>query len=112
MAPIGRPAISQLAIHFPEVMNDQGRPMIWFGSWLVGQDGREGEWFHSARGGAVVRVARPPEATGLRIRRWPSDGLDAEYADVLDLASAASLDADSLDFDTRQRYSLLPEDFG
>jgi len=85
--------------------------MLWFGSWLVGDRGQEGGWFHSARGPAEGRYPVPPEATGLRIRRWPSDGLDAEYADVL-RTDTAEIDAAALDFDTRQPYSVLPEDFG
>ncbi len=84
--------------------------MLWFGAWLVGDDGSEGAWFHSGRGAAEGRYAVPADATGIRIRRWPSDGFDAEYADVLDL-STPSLLAEQLDFDRRQAYSLLPADF-
>lgn len=82
--------------------------MIWFGSWLVGNEGNEGGWFHSARGGAEVVVDIPAEATGIRVRRWPSDGLDAEYADVLDLEGLGSLDAGGLDFDVRQEFGFFP----
>ena len=82
--------------------------MIWFASWLVGAEGVEGGWFHSARGAAGIRVSVPADATGVRIRRWPSDGLDAEYADVFDLAGLASIDAAGLGFDKEQRYSRLP----
>lgn len=85
--------------------------MIWFASWLVGQAGEEGDWFHSARGAAEVSVTVPTTATGLRIRRWPSDGLEAEYVDILDLAARPAIDAASLDFDTRQTFSRLPENF-
>ena len=82
--------------------------MIWFASWLVGTEGVEGSWFHSDRGAATVRVAVPADVSGLRIRRWPSDGLDAEYADIFELAGIGTVDAASLDFDTEQLYSLLP----
>lgn len=82
--------------------------MIWFASWLVGAEGVEGGWFHSDRGAADIRVTVPPEATGVRIRRWPSDGLDAEYADVLDLRGVADVNAAALDFDKEQQHSRLP----
>ncbi|MCA9829414.1 MAG: hypothetical protein R3B97_12615 [Dehalococcoidia bacterium] len=103
--------MTEVSISFPYVLNEQGRPMIWFGSWLVGEDGVEGEWFHSDRGSAEIRVAAPPSATGVRIRRWPNDGFDAEYADVFDLAGAGLIDAGVLDYDRRQRFSLLSEQF-
>lgn len=104
--------MADIDISFPYVLNEQGRPMIWFGSWLVGDDGSEGPWFHSARGAAEVRVTPPPDATGIRIRRWPNDGFDAEYADILDLDSVRQIDAASLEYDRRQKFSLLAEDFG
>ena len=103
--------MTEINISFPYVLNEQGRPMIWFGSWLVGDDGVEGAWFHSDRGGAEVRVSAPADATGLRIRRWPNDGFDAEYADILDLAGMADVDAGALEYDRRQRFSLLHEEF-
>jgi hypothetical protein len=104
--------MTDINISFPYVLNEQGRPMIWFGSWLVGDDGIEGTWFHSDRGGAEVRVSVPAGVTGVRIRKWPNDGFDAEYADILDLATARDIDAAELDYDTRQKFSLLGEDFG
>jgi hypothetical protein len=104
--------MTDISISFPYVLNEQGRPMIWFGSWLVGDDGTEGPWFHSDRGSADVRVSPPAGATGLRIRRWPNDGFDAEYADILDLSTTVDIDANELDYDSRQRFSLLAEDFG
>ncbi|MGH2628364.1 MAG: hypothetical protein ACRDHY_17130 [Anaerolineales bacterium] len=101
---------ASIRIDWPAVENEQGRPMLWFGSWLVGVAGDEAEWFHSARGGAQGNYPVPPHATGVRIRRWPSHGLDAEYADLLDLASLNHIVATDLDFDTRQEFSLLPAD--
>ena len=59
-----------------------------------------------------MRVSPPAGATGLRIRRWPNDGFDAEYADILDLASTPEVDAAALDYDRRQKFSLLAEEFG
>jgi hypothetical protein len=103
--------MTDITISFPYTLNEQGRPMIWFGSWLVGDNGMEGPWFHSDRGAAEVRVSVPTDATGLRIRRWPNDGFDAEYADILDLG-VREVDAASLEYDRRQKFSLLNEEFG
>ncbi len=104
--------MTDITVHWPDERNEQGRPMLWFGSWLVGGQGGEAGWFHSGRGAATTQAVVPPEATGVRIRRWPNDGLDAEYADILELAELRELRAAELDFDRRQRYSRLPEDFG
>ena len=102
----------QIEIHWPEVLNEQGRPMLWFGSWLVGRDGSEGGWFHSGRGGAAASYPVPASVTGLRIRRWPNDGLEPEYADLVGLDNLQRISASDLDFDSRQPFSLLPESFG
>ena len=51
----------------------------------------------------------PDGATGLRIRRWPNEGLDAEYADIVPLAEVREVSADALDFDAPQQFSRLPE---
>ncbi|MFN0094707.1 MAG: hypothetical protein ACKVVT_08005, partial [Dehalococcoidia bacterium] len=101
--------MTQITVSFPHVLNEQERPMIWFAAWLVGDAGVEGDWFHSARGAAEVTVAVPAEATGLRVRKWPNDGFDAEYADLLDLRGQTRVEADALDFDIRQRFSRLPD---
>ncbi|MFN0094955.1 MAG: hypothetical protein ACKVVT_09270 [Dehalococcoidia bacterium] len=101
-----------LTVSFPFVLNEQERPMIWFAAWLVGDAGVEGDWFHSARGAAEVTVAIPADATGLRIRKWPNDGFEAEYADILDLARLRTLDAGEVDFDVRQEFSRLPARIG
>jgi hypothetical protein len=47
----------------------------------------------------------PDGATGLRVRRWPNEGLDAEYADIVRLDGLAELAPDSLDFDAPQPFS-------
>lgn len=99
-------------IRWPEVENENGRPMLWFGSWLVDDRGAEGGWFHSGRGGARGSYDVPLSATGMRIRRWPNDGLEAEYADLTALEGLTDLVASDLDFDIRQKFSLLPEHFG
>ncbi|MGI8926327.1 MAG: hypothetical protein ACR2HN_06735 [Tepidiformaceae bacterium] len=102
---------SAITIDWPRQANEHGRPMLWFGSWLVGANGDEAGWFYSGRGGERAAYPVPGEATGIRIRRWPNEGFDAEYADVLALAEAADLSPAALDFDTRQRYSLLDAAF-
>ena len=84
--------------------------MLWFGSWLAGTDGSEGAWFYSGRGGDVLSYDIPSSATGLRIRRWPNEGLDAEFADIMSLPQNGDvLVVEDLDFDTRQPFSSLPE---
>lgn len=81
--------------------------MLWFGSWLSGNDGGEGSWFYSGHGGDRDTYSVPVEATGLRIRRWPNEGLDAEYADLLSLEGLDELAAATLDFDSPQPFSRL-----
>jgi hypothetical protein len=81
--------------------------MLWFGSWLSGQDGSEGAWFYSGHGGGAESYPVPPQAIGLRIRRWPNEGLDAEYADILALDSVRDIAPSSLDFDAPQPFSYL-----
>ena len=97
-----------VTVHWPRVPNEHGGTTLWFGSWLVGDSGGEGAKFYSGRGGDVDTYVAPHRATGLRIRRWPNEGLDAEYADVLELPPGQSLSADDLDFDTRQKYANIP----
>ena len=82
--------------------------MLWFGSWLVGSIGEEGSWFYSGRGDSSDRYPVPDFATGLRIRRWPNEGLDAEYVDLVPAPVGAELEPAQLDFDARQGFSLLP----
>lgn len=83
--------------------------MLWFGSWLNSAHGDEGAWFYSGRGAAVESYPVPPGATGLRIRRWPNEGLDAEYADISPLGTLDRLDIQQLDFDAPQPFSRLPQ---
>jgi hypothetical protein len=97
----------ELRIAWPAAANEHGESMLWFGSWLVGDAGVEADWFYSGRGGELGRYAVPPSASGLRIRRWPNEGFDAEYVDVLDLAGLRDLDLAALDFDRPQPFSAL-----
>lgn len=101
-----------LAILWPAAMNEHGERMLWAGSWLVGSAGAEGDGIYSGRGGERRRYHVPPAATGVRIRRWPNEGLEPEYVDVLDLAGVAELRPERLDFDARQPFSRLTADIG
>ena len=101
--------MASITVSLPEALNEHGRPMLWFASWLSGNDGAEGAWFYSGRGGEAPTFTVPAEATGLRIRRWPNEGLDAEYVDILALAEVTEVAAADLDFDAPQRFSRLPE---
>lgn len=83
--------------------------MLWFGSWLRGDEGVEGGWFYSGRGGEYAEYPIPANATGVRIRRWPNEGLDAEYADVLAVDCLAELSPAALDFDAPQHFSRLDD---
>ncbi len=97
-----------ITVSWPAEINEQGRPMLWFGSWLRADEGAEGDWFYSGRGGESSAYPVPEWATGLRIRRWPNEGFDAEYCDLLDLHALAEVAAGSLDFESPQRFSRLP----
>lgn len=102
--------MSALAITWPAEHNEHGDSMLWFGSWLVGTEGAEGPWFYSGRGGDRGQYPVPAEATGVRIRRWPNEGFDAEYVDVFDLAGQQEIGPATLDFDQPQRFSMLAKD--
>ena len=97
----------QLTCHWPDLANEHGEPMLWLGSWLVEARGEEGEWFHSGRGPAVTQHSVPKLASGVRIRRWPSEGLAPEYVDLIPVPSGVILVAD-LSFESPQSFSLLP----
>jgi hypothetical protein len=100
-----------ISIHWPDELNEHGRRMLWFGSWLIGEGDNEGGWFYSGRGGERARYEAPAAATGLRIRRWPNEGFEPEYADVLSLDGVAELAADALAFDRRQLHSHLGAEY-
>jgi len=99
--------MTSITVHWPAETNEHGRPMLWFGSWLSGNDGSEGAWFYSGHGGRRDSYPVPRGAIGLRIRRWPNEGLDAEYADILALESVTELSPETLDFDAPQPFSHL-----
>ena len=92
-----------LTIEFPALPNEQGSAMLWLASWLH-EDGSEGAWVYSGRGGESITLEAPAGA-GVRIRRWVSDGLPPEYADAP--LAADRLSAGALDFDTAGPHSRL-----
>lgn len=100
----------ELVIHYPAELNEHGYGLLWFASWIVDGQGTEGDWFYSGRGGESRSEAIPRDAIGVRIRRWPSEGLDAEYSDILFADGAREVQAAELDFDRKQRFSRLPAD--
>lgn len=97
----------ELVVTLPEEINEHGGSMLWYGSWLVSEDGIEGDGFYSGRGGVSHRYAVPSSAVGLRVRRWPNEGLEAEYVDVMGLTRVRELCAGDLDFDVTQPFSRL-----
>jgi hypothetical protein len=92
-----------VTIEFPALPNEHGGDSLWLASWLH-DDGSEGGWFYSGRGGEAV-TAEPPPGAGIRVRRWVSDGLPPEYADVT--VSMCHLSAGALDFDTAGPFERL-----
>lgn len=98
---------SSLTIVWPRLPNEDGDPTLWHGAWLVGHDGVEADGFYEGRGGKRIDYPVPTAATGIRIRRWPNEGLAPEYVDVIPVPAGKELPADSLDFDTRQPFSTL-----
>jgi hypothetical protein len=99
--------MASITVNWPAEQNEHGRPLLWFGSWLQGNDGAEGAWFYSGHGGKSGSYPVPAGATGLRVRRWPNEGLDAEYVDILKLDEVGELSPQTLDFDVAQPYSHL-----
>ena len=99
-----------MTVHWPREVNEHGQPMLWFGSWLVGDGGAEAGWFYSGRGDERGVYNIPQAVSGVRIRRWPNEGFEPEYADVL-AVDVREIQPASLNFDIRQRYSMLDEDF-
>ena len=92
-------------------LDEQGESMLWFVSWVVGDDGEEGEWFYSGVDSASGAYQAPANAIGLRIRRWPSPGTDPEYVDLpLNSEAAQTVTDRGLQFDRRQPHSRLTFD--
>lgn len=100
--------MASITVHWPNIPNEHGDRMLWHGSWLVGNEGGEGPQFYSGRGGDVDTYQAPSQATGVRLRRWPNEGLDFEYADILDLSASPSISADELEYDKRQHFARIP----
>lgn len=98
--------MATIRVHCPELRNEHGAPMLWLASWIVGRDGSEGAWFHSGAGAGDATAAAPPEAIGVRIRRWPHEELAPEYADIVPLPDAP-IDVATLDFEQPQPFSAL-----
>jgi hypothetical protein len=97
-----------LSVGWSREINEQGGAMLLFGSWLVDDEGTEGDWFYSGRGDCEETYEIPSNVIGVRIRRWPSEGLDPEYADINFAEGAiAQITTDALDFDTKQNRSRL-----
>ena len=89
-------------------VSDFGEPMAWFGAWLVGDGSVEGAWFYSGRGAAETSHAPPADAVGVRLRFWPSEGLDPEYLD-LPLPEGGLIETGQLDYDRPGPHSRLDQ---
>ena len=98
--------MAQLRIIWHEQTSDFGMSMPWFGSWLLGDGETEGDWFHSARGAADTVHEPPSDAVAVRLRFWPSEGLDPEYIDV-PLPSDGVINTLQLDYDHPGPHSCL-----
>lgn len=104
-AVIGETASLRVTVHWAAETNEQGLPTRWLGSWLIAGDGVEGDWFYSGHGGERTDHDIPQHATGIRVRKWTSEGLDPEYVDVM-LDGAAQVRTDALDFDAPQPHRV------
>ena len=104
--------VRTVRIRWHGATSDFGLSMTWFGSWLIGAEGVEGDWFHSGRGAAETEHQAPPGATSVRLRFWPSEGLDPEYVDVPLAADAETqlIDTAALDLDRPGPHSRLPRE--
>ena len=91
--------------HLPYVQPFIGHPAHQ-GVGLVGDGEVEGDWFHSGRGAAETSHDPPREAVGVRLRFWPSEGLDPEYID-LPLPDSGLIETISLDYDHPGPHSRL-----
>lgn len=101
--------MTRLAIEWPVELNEHGGRMLWAAAWLAGNEGGEGEALYSGRGGEAAQYPVPATATGVRIRRWPNEGLDPEYVDIVGLDRVDTVFPSDLDFDVRQPFSRLQE---
>ena len=95
-----------ITVIWPPALNEDDSPMLWLGTWLVGTEGMEGDWCHSGRGEAETEHQVPESVTGMRLRKWPNEGLAPEYADVIPIPER-TLAAESAIFEREQPFSLL-----
>jgi hypothetical protein len=99
---------ARLTVEWARQTNEEQGATRWFGSWILTADGTEGAWFYSGHGGERTVHEVPAGATGVRIRRWTSEGLDPEYVDLpLDGEGERRIRTAALDFDTPQPHRLL-----
>lgn len=110
--------VDSITVHWPDSLNDFGRPMLWLATWLIGEAGEEGDWFFSGRTAdgnsgsdeGLGPHAVPADATGIRVRRWPDEEFSPEYADLIPIPSEV-IRVDALSFDRRQIHSRLQPNF-
>ena len=95
-----------VTVEWAGLINEEGGPMRWLGSWLVSGDAVEGALFYAGHGSERTEHAVPPEACGVRVRRWLSEGMDPEYVDVT-LDGVAAVRTGELDFDSPQPHRVF-----
>jgi hypothetical protein len=95
-----------VSVEWAGLINEEGGPMRWLGSWLVGGDTVEGSLFYAGHGSERTEHSVPPGAYGVRVRRWLSEGMDPEYVDVT-LDGEASVRTGELDFDSPQSHRVF-----
>jgi len=95
-----------LMIEWAGEINEEGGPTRWLGSWLVSGDAVEGEWFYGGFGGEQTSHSIPAGATGIRVRKWLSEGLDPEYVDIR-LNGESVVQTGALDFDAPQSHRVF-----
>ena len=97
---------STIVVEWASETNEEGGPTRWLGSWLVSGDAVEGAWFYGGYGGERTTHAVPAGATGIRVRKWLSEGLDPEYIDV-GLNGETVVQTGALDFDAPQPHRVF-----
>jgi len=95
-----------LTIRWAAETNEEGGPTRWLGSWLVAGAAVEGSWFYGGYGSEQTAHPIPAGATGIRVRKWLSEGLDPEYVD-LPLTENGPVDTAALDFDSPQPHRIF-----
>jgi hypothetical protein len=100
--------VTVLVVDWPAAENEHGGQLLWHGSWLLGEDGVEGDEFYRGRGGTTGSYDVPPGTAGVRIRRWPHEAFGPEYADIVPLPPGRRITAGDLDFERMPVAGLLP----